>query len=213
MFCPIFVLSYIPFSGESVSLDHAILGFLAEGDLSGYDIKTRCVDRDTSHFWTADQAQVYRTLDRLEATRLVSSRQRTQVGRPNRKVYSITQAGRERLDEWLATPHVLPPYRDPFLIQVYFGSELSDEALADVLERAREQRQSRLTHLRERATSNAMTAGLAVDRPALFHRMTLDAAMASERAAIDWLDDSLDTLRSLAADGGTQRRLFRDDQA
>jgi len=196
-----------------VSLDHAILGFLADGDLSGYDIKTRCVDRDASHFWTADQAQVYRTLDKLETARYVTSKEKLQSGRPNRKLYSITQAGRGRLDEWLATPHTLPPYRDPFLIQVYFGSELSDEALADVLERAREQRQSRLGHLRERATSHAMALGSSADRPALMHRMTLDAAMASERAAIDWLDDSLETLRSLATDTGPQRRLFREDQA
>jgi len=196
-----------------VSLDHAILGFLADGDLSGYDIKTRCVDKDASHFWTADQAQVYRTLERLEKARHVTSREKRQSGRPNRKVYSITQAGRGRLDEWLATTHTLPPYRDPFLIQVYFGSELPDEALAEVLERARDQRQSRLKILRERATSHAMAVGSAADRPALLHRMTLDAAMATERAAIDWLDDSLDTLRSLATDTGPQRRLFREDQA
>lgn len=195
-----------------MSLDHAILGFLAEGDLSGYDIKTRCVDKDASHFWTADQAQVYRTLDRLESGRLVSSREKRQSGRPNRKVYSITQAGRERLDEWLATSHTLPPYRDPFLIQVYFGSELSDDALTDVLERAREQRQSRLSLLRERATAHALAVGAAADRPALLHRMTLDAAMATERAAIDWLDDSLETLRALSTDTAPQRRLFREDQ-
>ena len=196
-----------------MSLDHAILGFLADGDLSGYDIKTRCVDRDASHFWTADQAQVYRTLDRLEAAHHVTSKEQRQSGRPNRKVYSITRVGRDRLDEWLATPHTLPPYRDPFLIQIYFGSELSDDALADVLERTREQRQSRLGHLRERATSHAMAVGSSADRPALMHRMTLDAAMATERAAIDWLDDSLETLRSLTTDQGPQRRLFREDQA
>lgn len=195
-----------------MSLDHAILGFLAEGDLTGYEIKTRCVDRDASHFWTADQAQVYRTLERLESRRLVSSKEQLQSGRPNRRVYSLTRAGREHLDAWLAVPHDLPPYRDPFLIQVYFGSELSDEALADVLERARAQRQSRLSLLRERATSHAHAVGATVDRPALLHRMTLDAAMANERAAIDWLDDSLETLRSLSTDAGPQRRLFREDQ-
>lgn len=196
-----------------MSLDHAILGFLADEDLSGYDIKTRCVDQDASHFWTADQAQVYRTLDRLEAAHHVTSVEHPQSGRPNRRVYSITQAGRDRLDEWLAEPHDLPPYRDPFLIQVYFGSEIPDEMLLGVLERARDQRQSRLRILRERATSHAMDVGPLADRPALLHRMTLDAAMAAERAAIDWLDDSLETLRSLGDEPGPQRRLFRDDQA
>ena len=47
-----------------MSLGHAILGFLNREPMTGYDLKTRCFDDDAAHFWTADQAQVYRTLDR-----------------------------------------------------------------------------------------------------------------------------------------------------
>lgn len=191
-----------------MSLDHAILGFLSEEALSGYDIKTRCLDERTSHFWTADQAQVYRTLDRLERSRLVTARRERQTGKPDRKVYSITRAGRDALGEWLATPHPVPSYRDPFLIQLYFGAELQPEQLIAVLETTRGLRQERLAALRERTSRHARESGMAADLETHLHRMTLDAAMAQERFAIDWLDDSIEMLEALAHDDSPQRTLF-----
>lgn len=196
-----------------MSLEHAILGFLAEGDRSGYEIKTRCIDGDAAHFWTADQAQVYRTLDRLERDRYVTSKRQRQSGRPDRKVYSLTRTGREALDAWLAEPHDVPPYRDPFLIQLYFASELPDDLLEVVLERAREQRQSRLDSLRQRAVELSRQELPTARRTALLRRMTLDAAIAEERSAIDWIDDSIETLHALSAGTKGQTRLFGGDKA
>jgi DNA-binding PadR family transcriptional regulator len=193
-----------------MSLEYAILGFLSNEELSGYDIKTRCVDEHVAHFWTADQAQIYRTLERLEKLRRVRSRSQRQKGKPDRKVFSITQLGREALDEWLATPHVIPPYRDPFLIQVYFGSGLPDGLLLGVLENARATRQARLEDLRARVARHSRSGQSASDRSAMLARLTLDAALAEERAAIDWLDDSIDTLATLA-DAEPQTRLFRSE--
>ena len=73
------------------------MGFLAEQPCSGYDLKTRCFDRTARPFWTADQAQIYRTLDRLQALGHVSSSRKKQVGRPDRKVYRLTASGSEAL--------------------------------------------------------------------------------------------------------------------
>lgn len=191
-----------------MALEYAILGFLVSDDLSGYDIKTRCVDGQVAHFWTADQAQIYRTLERLERNRWVYSRVQRQRGKPDRKVYSITQVGREALDAWLATPHAVPPYRDPFLIQVYFGASLPDAPLLGILERARSDRQARLGELRSRAAEHARLTRSSTERAAIMARLTLDAALAEERAVIDWLDDSIETLSALS-DEEPQARLFR----
>ncbi len=48
-----------------MSLPHAILGFLREQPLTGYALKTQRFDVSVANFWPADQAQIYRTLDRL----------------------------------------------------------------------------------------------------------------------------------------------------
>jgi PadR family transcriptional regulator, regulatory protein AphA len=173
-----------------MSLDHAILGFLREQAMSGYDLKNVCFDRDAHHFWTADQAQVYRTLDRLERRGLVTARRERQRSRPDRRVYSITRAGERELDAWVGSPFPLPPLRDPFLIQLRFATEISDAELASLLRARRGQLQERLDSLRARAAATPPAAGRTAD----LERLTLEAAMADARASIDWLDDTLETL-------------------
>ena len=84
-----------------MSLDAAILGFLGERPRSGYDLKTRCFDGAAKDFWTADQAQIYRTLERLQGSKLVTATRKRQAGKPDRKVYSITELGRRTLTAWL----------------------------------------------------------------------------------------------------------------
>lgn len=194
-----------------MSLDHAILGFLRHEDLSGYDLKTRCFETRSSHFWTADQAQIYRTLDRLQRSKYVTVRTRRQSGRPDRKVFAISRAGNEALAEWLATPHPLPAHRDPFLMQLAFAEELSDESLIGILATQRDLLQDRLSTLRGSASAHARESGPRPSRRDILHRMTLDGCMAECRASIDWLDDCIETLGSFAAQGKSQGALFRPE--
>ncbi|MDP2181143.1 MAG: PadR family transcriptional regulator [Actinomycetota bacterium] len=192
-----------------MSLDCAVLGFLSTDDLSGYDLKTRCFDEAIPHFWTADQAQIYRTLDRLERAGRVSVRRQRQTGRPDRKVYSITRAGREALAEWAGQPHGSAPFRDPLLIQLYFAADIPPQDLVDVLVAQREEHQARLDSLRSRAATFMHEYPHDGERTIALRRMTFEAAMTSERATIDWLDNCIDTLQ--AQDDipeGAQRSLF-----
>ena len=55
----------MPIDYESaMSLDHAILGFLALEPMSGYDLK-RVFDQSVQHFWPATQSQIYRSLGKM----------------------------------------------------------------------------------------------------------------------------------------------------
>ena len=127
-----------------MSLDAAILGFLGERPRSGYDLKTRCFDGAARDFWTADQAQIYRTLERLQAAKLVSAARKRQSGKPDRKVYSLTELGRQTLSAWLGSLVPLSPPREAFLIQLYFAAESSDDDLVEHLRARRALHQARL---------------------------------------------------------------------
>jgi DNA-binding PadR family transcriptional regulator len=177
-----------------MSLDHAILGFLSAEAMTGYDLKTRCFDRVAAAFWTADQAQVYRTLERLERAGFVTSKLVPQPGRPDRKVFSVTGAGRRALREWLETPHPLPPLRDPFLLQLFFSGVLRDEEVRALLQTARDGYQRRLDALRREARDRAIEQAGPRDRE--LREMAVRGAIAQTRAAVDWIDDCLDTLSS-----------------
>jgi PadR family transcriptional regulator, regulatory protein AphA len=178
-----------------MSLDAAILGFLREHPRSGYDLKTRCFDDAAKDFWTADQAQIYRTLERLQTAKLVTAARKRQPGKPDRKVYSITELGRRTLTAWLSAPHPLPAPRDAFLLQLYFGGELSDDQLAQRLEERRRAHQDGLDALRARALQAAQTSDASLRTVAL-RDAAFSGAIAVERAAIDWLDDCLEGLKA-----------------
>lgn len=195
-----------------MSLDHVILGLLSEHPRTGYDLKTRCFDDALKPLWSADQAQIYRTLDRLRGDKLVSSRRRRQSGRPDRHLYEITQRGRESLDEWLAAPMSPPTLRDPLLLQLYFGSSAGDEPLLDLLRARRSVHQERLEDLRAHASRVSADRALS-DRASTLRLTAFDGAIVRERALIDWLDDCIDaidggTLPGSQAKGIGQRHLF-----
>ena len=74
-----------------MSLEYAILGFLNYHPYTGYDLK-KVFDTSIHHFWPADQSQIYRTLARLTREGLTEMEKVPQDDRPDRKVYSITEA-------------------------------------------------------------------------------------------------------------------------
>lgn len=178
---------------DNMALEQAILGFLADGPATGYELKTRCFDAAPRLFWTADQAQVYRSLSRLEKAGLVRSSRRRQSVRPDRRVFELTEQGREAARVWLASVHRVPEYRDPFLLQLYLSAPLSDEELLELLSSHRAAHQERLD--RARATLTALDEDHPLtDRERMVRRCALEAVAAHERSAIDWLDDSIERL-------------------
>jgi PadR family transcriptional regulator AphA len=117
-----------------VSLRGAILGFLSLEPCSGYTLKQR-FDGSVASFWSATQSQIYRELHGLEREGLVATERQPGDGKPDRKVYSLTDAGRAALDAWLAEPLEPLQLRHPLLLKVVFAAEQPPEALDAVLAR------------------------------------------------------------------------------
>jgi DNA-binding PadR family transcriptional regulator len=106
----------------------AVLGLLALGPRSGYDIK-RAVDRSIRHFWAASYGQIYPELKRLEAAGWIAGKDADRGGR-SRRVYRITAAGRRELDRWLHGYETRIELRDESLLRLFFADVLpADEAL------------------------------------------------------------------------------------
>ncbi len=113
------------------------MGFLAERAALRLRLEDPLLRQAGAAFWTADQAQIYRTLDRLQAARLVSCTRKRQVGRPDRKVYRLTAAGSQALAALAGLATRLSPPRDPFLLQVFFSAALGDDEIVESLRRRR----------------------------------------------------------------------------
>lgn len=119
--------------GQTMSLRYAILGFLTIRPFSGYDIK-RYFDNSVRHFWSADQAAIYRTLADLEKDELVGHERVAQQTRPDRKLYHITPAGVAELDAWLVLPAAAVVRREPLLLKLFFTNRLGAEGLSAVID-------------------------------------------------------------------------------
>jgi DNA-binding PadR family transcriptional regulator len=86
-----------------VALPHAILVSLCEQSGSGYELAHR-FDRSIGYFWTATHQQIYRTLRAMEDDGWVQATPVIQQGRPDKKVYTVSEAGRAELARWIAEP-------------------------------------------------------------------------------------------------------------
>jgi PadR family transcriptional regulator, regulatory protein AphA len=127
----------------------AILGLLAKGERSGYDL-VKAVSRSVGYFWTPANSQLYAVLHRLVETGLASSRTIKQSSRPDKQLYRITPAGRAALQEWINAPTAPEPSRNALLLQLFFGEHGDPRALLEHVRARRrelEELQAELTRI------------------------------------------------------------------
>jgi len=165
-------------------LQFVILGFLGLAPMSGYDLKRR-FDSSVSYFWSADKAQIYRTLAALVDQGLVEVRTTRGGAGPHRQEHSITPAGEEALHSWLVSDLDRRAAREPFLARVFFAGDLDPEETATLLRRRREAAQSLLATV----TAIRDEYGEPVDRAAMLRLATVDNGLRHARAELEWLDD------------------------
>ena len=100
-----------------MALRHAVLAALLEGEASGYELAKR-FDVSVANFWSATPQQLYRELERLEADGLVRGRVVEQLRRPNKRVFTLTAAGRAELHDFVARPARPTAIRDDLLVKL-----------------------------------------------------------------------------------------------
>jgi DNA-binding PadR family transcriptional regulator len=116
---------------------YIVLGLIsAAGRATPYDLK-RVHQQGIGGFWSLNHAQLYAEPDRLAGAGYLSV-EREQGGR-RRKLYELTDRGREAFSAWLATPtDDFTELRDPGLLQLFFGAR--PEPLAEVQRRIHAER-------------------------------------------------------------------------
>lgn len=123
------------------------LAILQAGDATGYEIKKMSVEGNYSYFVDASFGSIYPALARLESEGLVTVREETQSGKPARKVYSITDAGREALVKELTGDLEPDVFRSPFLLVAMNAELLPREHIIRAIEARITEIQQELQHL------------------------------------------------------------------
>lgn len=110
------------------------LGLLTQNDASGYEIK-KIFEGPLQHFFDASYGSIYPALNRLTEDGLVRCTEQPQDKRPDKKVYSITPAGRMAfLDELMQQPG-RDRYRSEFVATMMFADLLPPRHVSDLIDR------------------------------------------------------------------------------
>jgi DNA-binding PadR family transcriptional regulator len=163
-------------------VSYLVLGITAlRGPSTPYDLK-RFVQLSIGHFWPFPHTQLYAEPERLAEAGLLEET-REEGGR-RRRHYTITDAGRERLGEWLEESVTSPTeIRDLGVLKLFF-SELTgiDEIVALAHEQA-------AAHRAKLAVYDGIMERFA-DRPELATRLlSVELGMRLAHAAAGFWDD------------------------
>ena len=109
------------------------LGMLTDGEASGYDLKKQ-FESTFGHFFAAGYGSIYPALSALAREGLVNCREVPQEGKPDRKVYSITDAGRGQLMKALEEPCPCHKVRSDFLATMCFAHLMTRAQVEAVLD-------------------------------------------------------------------------------
>ena len=124
-----------------MAISHAILVTLSLGPCSGYDLAKQFTERGTSPvgcFWQATQQQIYRELGKLETEGLIEAEMVIQEGRPNKKIFQVTGAGQQWLQEWMEEPSQPSAIREDLLVKVLGGHLVPISVLRGELQHRRD---------------------------------------------------------------------------
>jgi DNA-binding PadR family transcriptional regulator len=178
-----------------VALPHAILVSLSEQPGSGYELAHR-FDRSIGYFWAATHQQIYRTLRTMGDDGWVHVDVVAQHGKPDKKVYGVTEVGRVELARWIAEP------------LTGRGSSVTDSRTRDLAVKIRgaaygdpDALRAQVAALRgERAQLLDTYLGFenrqfpdpsALQGPAMHQYLVLRGGILAEEGSLSWLDEVL----------------------
>ena len=179
-----------------MSLEYSILGFLNYQPYSGYNLK-KIFDSTIRHFWPADQSQIYRTLTHLSERGFVEMERISQDDRPDKKIYRITDAGRLRLQNWLAGPVPESNNRNSALVQVFFSAQLTDDEILAKFESFAATLRIALNRY-DAIPSDLTSYDKEIDSPRerFFWLLTLENGICSARANLQWAQSVIERIKS-----------------
>lgn len=184
-------------------LKYGILGLINYNDATGYELMT-AFKHSLNHFWTAQRSQIYRELQTMEKNGWIHQTHMEQTGKPDKNVFSITEAGREELHRWLKADNLPASERSPMLMKTFFLGECAPEENIAFFQRLRQDSafpdggKEALRH------SEEYERDLPHPEHAIYWRMTIRFAHLYEKMLHDWCDECIDELETL-------RRMDKDE--
>lgn len=160
---------------KSISPEPALLGFLQQGPLHGYDLHKQVV-ANLGAVWHLGQSQMYAILKEYETRGWIKTIITPQKGRPARKMLQLTPAGKRAFDGWMnQAARGLREFRVDFFARLYFARAAGRPALRAFLKQQIRSTQDEYDKLQSAAAASE------------FARVVSDFRQAQLEAILAWL--------------------------
>ncbi|GAA2786836.1 PadR family transcriptional regulator [Saccharopolyspora taberi] len=116
-----------------MALRHAVLAALLDGEHSGYQL-AKAFDVGMANFWHALPQQLYAELAKLERDGLITGREVVQEARPNKRLFTVTDAGLDELRRFAAGQSKPSSVRDDLMVKVAAADAVDTAELVGQLE-------------------------------------------------------------------------------
>ncbi|MFF4709458.1 PadR family transcriptional regulator [Streptomyces sp. NPDC001288] len=177
-------------------IHHAVLALLTQRPNHGYELKARFEEAIGPQWGGLNIGHLYQILERLVRDGYVSRSQVTQTDRPDKNLYTLTEAGEAELRSWATTAWVrVGGFRDELFLKLLGASALGEQALTALIESQRQTYLSELAGLARQRRTHAAEPLVAV---------LIDAAIAHTKADLGVLDSAAQHLGPLATAQGAQ---------
>jgi PadR family transcriptional regulator, regulatory protein AphA len=187
-----------------MSLNYSILGFLNLGAMTGYELK-KAIDSSTQFFWHAELSQIYPTLKQLEKKHWVAVKVIPQTGKPDKKLYAITEEGRFELVRWLKEPlDESQPVKSPILLKLFFMGELSPSELIAQLRCQLEVQRARLKRFQLDSPQQIADATLSVEQDlnATLWELLRQYGEQQTQTSIEWMESAIKNIEGTHENSG-----------
>ncbi|WP_181723047.1 MULTISPECIES: PadR family transcriptional regulator [Nocardia] len=176
-----------------MALRNAVLAALLDGEASGYDL-AKSFDASVANFWMATPQQLYKELERMAADGLIETRVVQQERRPNKRLHTITPAGRAALREFIAAQARPTAIRDEMMVKVQ-GMDVEDAPAvrAAVAERMQwsKAKLARYERLRTRLLDGRSEQAYLAEAERIGPYLTLLRGISFEQENIRWAEFAL----------------------
>jgi PadR family transcriptional regulator AphA len=177
-----------PLTSTPLTTELALLGFLTEQPMHGYELFRRMGDpHGPGAVWHVKQPQLYALLNRMEAEGLIEGVLQELTSRPQRRQYSLTQAGSESFTAWLVDPvsHARD-MRIEFMLKLYFSRRHNPQSALCLVEA--QQTACRQWYAMQQVNESDISIGSSEQTIRGFRAAQL-------RAMLTWLDDIYEDIR------------------
>jgi PadR family transcriptional regulator AphA len=182
-----------------MSLKHGLLGLLNYGEMTGYEID-KSFKESLNFFWQAQTSQIYRELNSMEKLGWLTSKIEYQTDKPNKRLYSITDTGKQELHDWLNNNDLIGSFqiRNEFLMKLFFSGDRNTE---DSIKMLKEYKKGCLKSIalmdKTDDSIEYYSSGEEKSNRVLYWELTASFGKCYAKMCLDWADNTIKKLEGL----------------